>query len=894
MRSSHYELSSVWKQQNRISAGAAIKRSQSLKNSNQQVFVRNETKRRSLLGVTSSLPVSMLEDDTPNTRRSKHRFTRRSSSKPLLPEKPNEVAMEGVLLPGECVVSQVDNVTHVGPYKRMESGMRQSIRGTLFSTNFRLIFLSSEGQRPDSLQLNNENYWRNVPDFFSLPLGNIHTFSAAAKGSSEFKQLSKQVKTLKVPEEILITCKDCKRVRFVLSGGPSSDKKVWQIKQFFQGTMHHMQPLDVTKLFAVDLGRLWKPVIQPRGEVKVPSFEDICDWDNEIQRLKLVSWRVSAVNSKFELTPTLPPYLVCPFMVSDKMLVQASKFYRLGRLPTLSHSTRDGCLLMRSAYLLPDVSGHDQVALSLLEHNYVSSCPSSDPTSPLDNPERAEYQRVDVGEDLASLPQIQSSYLRMMEAVHEEERWMSSVESTRWLEIVSDCLDEAARVAERLIQQKKHVLLLEPEGRDLTALISTLVQLLCDPESRTLIGFESLIQREWVAYGHPFCSRFKHTTETAEEEDIGFCPVFFLLLDCTWQIMRQFPASFDFNSQYLLMLAQEVCSCVSSTFLFDCIQHKQECLEALKSNNNTAFLYPFWQLRRMVYPTEQSESTLNPLFCLRQAIRSNRDMYSLIEECLGVFSSHKGTECGLKRAVSLHSLNLLSPKRGPIVGSKSCGIMNKVLISALSDNVMFQSLDDTLFPETDLMHIHVWKDFFVSTTWDLDNSSQIYTNMVERETQKLVKRILNLYHNATELQSLIPNSTPTPEIPGQRIEILSQTSSEVSSARDSSLDMFNDSNSNLSSSNSCNMNEIGRPTINYIIRPTTSFIRAKTPKIMLDKDMTRSPYLNRRSSRDHSCNKIPFLELTECAEAMYRLKQNVGMEIMCLGMKVTKEEFAEV
>ena len=48
--------------------------------------------------------------------------------------------------------------------------------------------------------------------------------------------------------------------------------------------------------------------------------------------------------------------------------------------------------------------------------------------------------------------------------------------------------------------------------------ISCLVQLLIDPSTRTMEGYQSLIEREWVAMGHRFTDRCGLlTTETAEQ-----------------------------------------------------------------------------------------------------------------------------------------------------------------------------------------------------------------------------------------------------------------------------------------------------------------------------------------------------------------------------------------
>lgn len=51
----------------------------------------------------------------------------------------------------------------------------------------------------------------------------------------------------------------------------------------------------------------------------------------------------------------------------------------------------------------------------------------------------------------------------------------------------------------------------ERGDRDFNGLLSSLVQLLSAPEARTLLGFQSLVQREWVAAGHPFLTRLGGT-----------------------------------------------------------------------------------------------------------------------------------------------------------------------------------------------------------------------------------------------------------------------------------------------------------------------------------------------------------------------------------------------
>lgn len=61
-------------------------------------------------------------------------------------------------------------------------------------------------------------------------------------------------------------------------------------------------------------------------------------------------------------------------------------------------------------------------------------------------------------------------------------------------------------------------MVLDSTGCDLSAVISSLVQLFLDPQVRTIRGFHCLVQKEWVALGHPFTKRLGHTRNQVEEQ----------------------------------------------------------------------------------------------------------------------------------------------------------------------------------------------------------------------------------------------------------------------------------------------------------------------------------------------------------------------------------------
>jgi len=55
---------------------------------------------------------------------------------------------------------------------------------------------------------------------------------------------------------------------------------------------------------------------------------------------------------------------------------------------------------------------------------------------------------------------------------------------------------------------------LERDGRDLCCLISSLAQLMIDSHFRSIVGLQTLIQKEWVVMGHQFCTRLGHVNST--------------------------------------------------------------------------------------------------------------------------------------------------------------------------------------------------------------------------------------------------------------------------------------------------------------------------------------------------------------------------------------------
>lgn len=70
----------------------------------------------------------------------------------------------------------------------------------------------------------------------------------------------------------------------------------------------------------------------------------------------------------------------------------------------------------------------------------------------------------------------------------------------------------------------------------------------------------------YVQAGHPFQQRCAQSAYSNTKQKWE-APVFLLFLDCVWQILRQFPCSFEFNEQFLIMLFEHAYASQFGTFL---------------------------------------------------------------------------------------------------------------------------------------------------------------------------------------------------------------------------------------------------------------------------------------------------------------------------------------
>ena len=67
--------------------------------------------------------------------------------------------------------------------------------------------------------------------------------------------------------------------------------------------------------------------------------------------------------------------------------------------------------------------------------------------------------------------------------------------------------------------------------------------MMLDPYFRTLKGFEVLIEKEWLSFGHKIAQRVGHGEDKHSDADRS--PVFLQFMDCVWQMTNQVIMSYD-------------------------------------------------------------------------------------------------------------------------------------------------------------------------------------------------------------------------------------------------------------------------------------------------------------------------------------------------------------
>uniref|UniRef100_A0A6J0UDD6 Myotubularin-related protein 9-like isoform X1 n=2 Tax=Pogona vitticeps TaxID=103695 RepID=A0A6J0UDD6_9SAUR len=332
------------------------------------------------------------------------------------------------------------------------------------------------------------------------------------------------------------------------------------------------------------------------------------------------TWRLSYVNEDFGVCPTYPSAVVVPATVDDGALRKSACFRHGRRFPVLSYCHRKNRMVMlRSSQPLVGPNRkrcrEDELLLSaMLEgggRGFILDTRSAQAAK--------QAQMMGGGtEHRSSYPgwkrlhrplergrPLQESFVKLVEACNDPslnmDRWLTKLEASRWLAHVKEALSTACLAAQCMERERACLLVHGAEGTDTTLLVTSLAQVILDPECRTMAGLQSLLEREWIQAGHPFCLRCAHAAYSHARPKQE-APTFLLFLDCVWQLGRQFPFSLEFSERLLVTLFEHSYASPYGTFLCNSERERKLCEVKAKTHS----LWPWLNSEKQKY--------LNPLY----------------------------------------------------------------------------------------------------------------------------------------------------------------------------------------------------------------------------------------------------------------------------------------
>ncbi|XP_077611961.1 myotubularin-related protein 12 isoform X2 [Crocuta crocuta] len=453
------------------------------------------------------------------------------------------------LLPGEQLLCEASTVLKYV----QEDSCQRGIYGKLVCTDFKIAFLGDDESALDNDETQFKNKVIGENDITLHCVDQIYGVFDEKK-----KTLFGQLK--KYPEKLIIHCKDLRVFHFCLRY-----TKEEEVKRIVSGIIHHTQaPKLLKRLFLFSYAAAAAQnhtATDPRNHTVM--FDTLKDWCWELERTKgSVKYKAVSVNEGYKVCERLPAYFVVPTPLPEE---DVSRFQGHG-IPLWCWSCHNGCALLKMSPLpkKEQDDGISQVQKSFLDGIYKT----------IHRPPYEIVKTEDLSSSFLSLQDIQTAYFKFKQLFlidnstefwDTDIKWFSLLESSSWLDIIRRCLKKAIEITECLEAQNVNVLLLEENASDLCCLLSSLVQVMMDPHCRTRIGFQSLVQKEWIMGGHSFLDRCNHLRQSDKEE----VPVFLLFLDCVWQLVHQHPPAFDFTETYLTVLSDSLYIPIFSTFFFN-------------------------------------------------------------------------------------------------------------------------------------------------------------------------------------------------------------------------------------------------------------------------------------------------------------------------------------
>ena len=342
---------------------------------------------------------------------------------------------------------------------------------------------------------------------------------------------------------------------------------------------------------------------------KKENFEDgwkLYDPEKEFQRQGLTNldtemnenkpFRKTKENENYSLCATYPKFLITVGAISDSNYRESSLFRTKNRLPTLSYYYYNSKgTIWRSAQSKVGMTGNrnrfdeeliDDIAeISNTKKLFIYDCRpylaamanrlKGAGHENTENYKDAELIFCEIDNIHTARNGLAKIYnLLKNNDFYNNKKFFSSFESSSWPNFIYRIIEASTNVA--LSVKNGHSVLIHcSDGWDRASQITAFSQLLIDPYFRTIRGYMTLIEKDFVSFGHQF--RYRNGYYSKEEvNENQQSPILLQYLDATQQLLTQYPMYFEFNMKFLLFIANSINSGLYGTFLYNNEKEREE------------------------------------------------------------------------------------------------------------------------------------------------------------------------------------------------------------------------------------------------------------------------------------------------------------------------------
>ncbi|XGW27822.1 hypothetical protein V3C99_007982 [Haemonchus contortus] len=346
------------------------------------------------------------------------------------------------------------------------------------------------------------------------------------------------------------------------------------------------------------------------------------DWSVEFTRQGIDSaWVESDLNKGYGCCDTYPERLWVPVAANKSILLGSCRFRSRGRLPVLTYFYRpNGATICRCAQPLTGFSARCVEDEKLMEMigRANTNCDTLYlvDTRPMMNAMVNKVQGKGYEDernylntrfhffDIENIHVMRNSQMKLLEACTKCRTltdYYKTLESSGWLKHIRVIIECGVFLADSLAKGISCVVHCS-DGWDRTSQTVSIAQLLLDPFYRTIHGFQVLIEKDWLGFGHKFDDRCAHIGALNDEAAKEVSPVFTQFLDCVHQIAEQRPKAFQFNDRFLIEIHEHAYSCQFGTFIGNCEKDRKD-LNVIKRTKS------LW-----TYMDQRQDDYLNPFY----------------------------------------------------------------------------------------------------------------------------------------------------------------------------------------------------------------------------------------------------------------------------------------